>query len=78
MPLRFSIHYNVDRSGRSISLDQAISVVNNPVRVQVQDNGRTRYWAYLAEHRHFVRVVVDVDGETIITAFIDSNFRPRR
>lgn len=74
--MRFSVHYSGYRSHRAISLDQAIGVVNNPVWVQIQDDGRTRYWAYLPEHRHFVRVVVEDDGETIVTAFIDSNFRP--
>ena len=73
--MKFSVHYNVYRSHRTVSLDQAIGVVNNPVRVQIQDDGKIRYWAYLPEHRHFVRVVLEDDGETIVTALIDSNFR---
>ena len=74
--MRFSVHYARDRFMRPISLDQAIWVVNNPVRVQVQDDGRTRYWAYLEELGHYIRVVVDFDGETIITTFIDGRFHP--
>jgi hypothetical protein len=61
-------------AGRGISLDHAIRVVNNPVIVQVQDDGRTRYWAYLEEFGHYVRVVVEPDGEEILTTFIDGDF----
>ena len=75
--MRFTDHYNDERfPDRHISLDQAIWVVNNPLRTQMQTDGRTRYWAHLEELRHFVRVVVETDGETIITAFIDGRFRP--
>ena len=75
--MRFTDHYNEERwDDRHISLDQAIWVVNNPVRTQMQADGRVRYWAYLDEHRHFVRVIVENGGETIVTAFIDGSFRP--
>ena len=70
-------HYDDERlSDRRISLDQAVWVINNPVRTGVQSDGRTRYWAYLAEFNHFVRVVLEIDGETIVTALIDGTFRP--
>ena len=75
--MRYTGHYNEERwDDRHITLDQAIWVVNNPVRTQVQADGRVSYWAYLDAHRHFVRVVVETDGETIVTAFIDGRFRP--
>ena len=75
--MRFAKHYDDDRfPDRHIFLDQAVWVINNPVRTQVQPDGRTRYWAYLSEFNHFVRVVLDTDGETIVTAFIDGRFRP--
>ena len=75
--VRFTDHYNDERwDDRKITLDQAMWVVNNPVRTQMQSDGRIRYWAYLDEFRHYVRVVVEIDSETIVTAFIDSRFRP--
>ena len=75
--MRFTKHYDDDHfRDRLINLDQAVWVINNPGRTQVQSDGRTRYWAYLSEFEHFVRVVVDTDEETIVTAFIDGRFRP--
>ena len=75
--MRFAKHYIEHRmADRGISLDQATYVVNNPVRAQVQDDGRIRYWAYLDEFGHYVRVVVEPDGEVILTAFPDGDFRP--
>lgn len=75
--MRFSEHYISQRmETRGITLDQAISVVNNPVRTIVQDDSRTRYWGYVAELGHYIRVVVEPDGETILTTFIDSRFQP--
>ena len=61
---------------RGITLEQATSVVENPVQTIVQDDGRTRYWGYVAELGHYIRVVVEPDGETILTTFVDSKFQP--
>ena len=33
--------------------------------------GRTRYWGYVGELGHYLRVVVEEDGETVHNAFID-------
>ena len=33
--------------------------------------GRMRYWGYVAELGHYLRVVVEADGETVHNAFID-------
>jgi hypothetical protein len=61
---------------RGIALAQAIDVVNNPVHILEQDDGRTRYWGFVVELQRYIRVVVDPDGIIIITAFVDSSFRP--
>ena len=75
--MRFSQYYLNQRLAiRGISLEQATEVVHNAVHRETQYDGRVQYWGYLAEFRHYVRVVVDPDGETIITAFVDSRFRP--
>ena len=75
--MQFSEHYISQRfHDRGITLEQAMSVVNNPSRVVLQEDGRTRYWGYVSELEHYIRVVVEPDGETILTAFIDSRFQP--
>ena len=33
--------------------------------------GRTRLWGYIPELEHYLRVVVEEDGETVHNAFID-------
>ena len=50
--LRLAIHYTRDRAGWPISLDQAIRVVNNPARIEVQGDGLTRFWGFVPELRH--------------------------
>ena len=75
--MKFSEHYLGYRFQiRGITLGQAAWIVENAVRVAVQEDGRTRYWAYLNELQRYVRVVVEPDGETIVTVFMDSSFRP--
>ncbi len=75
--MRFSEHYiNGRMAARGITLKQATAVVQNPVRSQLQEDGRTRYWGYVSELAHYLRVVVEPDGETIVTVFIDSGFQP--
>jgi hypothetical protein len=75
--VKFSEYYiNRRMPTRRITLAQAIDVVNNPVHILQQDDGRTRYWGFVAEFQRYIWVVVDPDSITIITAFVDSNFRP--
>jgi hypothetical protein len=51
-------------------------VLNNPIRTEVQPNGRIRYWGYLADINKYLRVVMQSDGETVHTAFFDRRFKP--
>lgn len=50
-------------------------VVENPVKSEVQENGRIRHWAFISEEGKYLRVVVEPDGETIHNAFFDRGFR---
>lgn len=52
------------------------AVLRNPVRTQVQPNGRIRHWAYIEELGKYLRVVVEPDGETVHNAFPDRGFEP--
>ena len=51
-------------------------VLNNPVRVEVQANGRIRHWAYIPDLGKHLRVVTEPDGETVHNAFPDRRFSP--
>jgi hypothetical protein len=51
-------------------------VLNNPIRTEVQPNGRIRHWGYIAEINKHLRVVMESDGETVHNAFFDRRFKP--
>jgi hypothetical protein len=47
----------------------------NPVRQEVQLDGRIRHWVYAGELGHYLRVVTLADGETVLNAFPDRDFK---
>jgi len=49
--------------------------IREPLRREVQPNGRIRLWTYVAETDKYLRVVVLEDGETVHNAFFDRDFR---
>jgi hypothetical protein len=51
--------------------------VDSPISTEVQDDGRVRYWAYIDEAEHYLRVVTEPDG-TLLNAFFDRTFERRR
>ena len=50
--------------------------LSTPLRTEVQENGRIRYWVYVVEAEKYLRVVTESDGETVHNAFFDRRFRP--
>ena len=52
------------------------SVPTNPLRTEVQANGRIRRWALIPEVDKYLRVVTEPDGETVHNAFFDRGFKP--
>jgi hypothetical protein len=58
------------------------AVLITPIRSEIQENGRIRFWGKV--HRpgetrpRFLRVVTLADGETVHNAFFDRNFREER
>ena len=51
-------------------------VVENPIRVEVQDDNRVKFWARISEFgNRALRVVTLDDRITIHNAFPDSNFK---
>jgi hypothetical protein len=59
-----------------LKMDWIEAVLRDPVRTEVQPNGRTRHWAYVEERGRYLRVVVETDGETVHNAFPDRGFSP--
>ena len=49
--------------------------LQNPVRREIEPNGRIRHWIYITELGKYLRVVTLHDGETIHNAFPDRNFK---
>jgi hypothetical protein len=55
-------------------IEQAVS---NPAMQVIQEDGRIRRWAKIAEaDNRYLRVVLLSDGETVHNAFFDRSFKP--
>ena len=52
-------------------------VLNAPVHMEIQGNGRIRRWALIAEVGKYLRVVTEPDGKTVHNAFFDRRFKPQ-
>jgi hypothetical protein len=64
------------RKRLEIDLDWCTEVIANPIKTEVQSNGRIRYWGIISEaDNRVLRVVILEDGETVHNAFFDRNFR---
>ena len=50
-------------------------VINDPVKIEVQSDGRVRKWAKIAEEGKYLRVILLADGETVHNAFFDRSFK---
>jgi hypothetical protein len=53
-------------------LEEAIA---NPVKKEIQPDGRIKLWIYIKERDQYLRVVTLKDGITILNAFFDRNFK---
>jgi len=52
------------------------TAIANPAHVEVQPNGRIRYWTFVAELGKYLRVITEPDGQTVHNAFPDRGFKP--
>ena len=48
--------------------------IKNPVKTEIQSDGRIKKWAKIEEEGKYLRVVLLEDGETIHNAFFDRDF----
>ena len=51
------------------------NILQNPLRKEIQPEGRVRYWGYVEELKRYLRVVTLADGETVHNAFPDRSFK---
>ncbi len=58
-----------------IKREWCLKAVQEPVKTEIQTDGRIRHWIYIAELSKYFRVVTLEDGETIHNAFPDRNFK---
>lgn len=79
--MRFSGHYSDYRSElpdrERITLPMCERAVAEAVASEVQEDGRAVYWGYVVHEERYLRVVVESDGEEIVTAYFDRGFKRR-
>ena len=64
------------RADRAIIKEEWIlKTINNPIKTEIQTDGRIRKWSYIEEVRKYLRVILLEDGETVHNAFFDRNFK---
>ena len=69
--------YTHQRPDRVMILDECSErVIRNPLREEIQTDGRIRRWARITEmENRALRVILLEDGETVHNAFFDRNFK---
>lgn len=79
MNMRFSEHFEEDRREQPdrerITLPMCERAVGNPVESSTGRKGRTIYWGYVEEEDRYLKVIVEPDGEEIVTAHFDRAFK---
>ena len=64
-----------------IQLEWIAQTLQSPIAREIQSDGRIRFWSVVPypdeDNPHILRVVTLEDGESVLTAFIDSGFRRR-
>lgn len=69
----------VQRKRPYLTIEMCRCVLENPLRREVQDDGRIRHWSSVTlpgeAQERILRVVTLEDGTTIHNAFLDRGFR---
>jgi hypothetical protein len=77
--MRFSKHFEEDRRDQPdrerISLSMCEQVVRNPVVSEPNRKDRIAYWGYVESEDRYLKVIVEADGEEIVTAHFDRGFK---
>jgi hypothetical protein len=68
--------YTRQRSDRNIiRLEWIESVIQNPLKTEVQLDGRIRTWGWIEQEKKYLRVILLEDGKTLHNAFFDRRFK---
>ena len=68
--------YTRNRFDRSCIKEEWIqNAIDNPLRTEVQKDGRIRKWIYVREVDKYLRVILLSDGATVHNAFFDRSFQ---
>jgi hypothetical protein len=77
--VRFSEHFERFRRHRSdrsdITIEMCERIKTEPMKRENQDKGRAAYWGHVPEKNSYLKVIVEPDGEEIVTAHWDRGFR---
>mgnify|MGYP001620104660 CR=1 FL=1 len=69
----------IQRSDRAIIKEEWISkTIDNPLKTEVQIDGKIRKWSYIEEMDKYLRVILLEDGETVHNAFFDRSFKEEK
>lgn len=67
------------RPDRAIIKEEWISkTIDNPLKTEIQVDGRIRKWCFIEEVGKYLRVILLEDGETVHNAFFDRNFKEEK
>jgi len=68
--------YTRKRSDRAEIKEEWIKfVIENPLKTEIQNDGRIRKWARISEPDKYLRIILLEDGETVHNAFFDRSFK---
>jgi len=75
-PMTAYFHDDVLLKRPYIQLEWCEAALLNPVRRDIQPDGRIRHWVFVHELNKYLRVVTLNDGVTLHNAFPDRRFKP--
>ncbi len=76
-PMKTTYYFqaHVMRKRPYIKAEWVERTIENPIKRQVQPDGRIRCWIYVEEMGKYLRVVLLEDGESVHNAFFDRRFK---
>jgi hypothetical protein len=79
MKLKFTQYFIFTKTRedrKNIKEEWILETILNPIKKEVQDDKRIRYWAKISDaENRYLRVIVLEDGVTVHNAFFDRSFK---
>ena len=72
---QYFLHTKERTDRRRIREQWIESAIEEPLRREIQSDGRVRVWTYIPDEGKYLRVVLLSDGETVHNAFFDRSFK---